>query len=129
MNNKYKILIVEDNKLNQKILSFWLSKGHFVFKVSETGEDAIEIFKQEWFDVVIMDIMLSGINGFETTRQIRIEGNKVYKKQPFIIALTANTLDNDKNRCLKNGMDDYLAKPFDMKKLDYILESLYLPED
>jgi len=129
MNNKYKILIVEDNKLNQKILSFWLSKEHYVFKVSETGEDAIETFKQEWFDVVIMDIMLSGINGFETTRQIRIEGNKVYKKQPFIIALTANTLDNDKNRCLKNGMDDYLAKPFDMKKLDSILESIYLPED
>jgi CheY-like chemotaxis protein len=119
-----KILIVEDNHLNQKILSFWLSKNTYTYCFVYRGEEAVDLFKKEWFDVIIMDIMLPGINGFETTNQIRNIGREVYKKQPFIIALTANTLDNDRNRCMNAGMDEYLTKPFDFTLLNNILETL-----
>jgi CheY-like chemotaxis protein len=71
-----------------------------------------------------MDLMLPGINGFETARLIRKAGHENYGRQPFMIALTANTLDNDRERCLKEGMDEYISKPFDMKKLNDILKKL-----
>ena len=121
---KNKILIVEDNVLNQKILSFWLSKRDYYFIFALTGEEAVEIFKREWYDIVIMDIMLPGINGIITAKLLRDVAGAVYGKQPFIIALTANVLDNDRKKCIQAGMDDYLAKPFDFDKLVNILESI-----
>jgi CheY-like chemotaxis protein len=117
------ILIIEDNLLNQKIISFWLSKNKYECNFVSRGEEAVELFKNKWFDIILMDIMLPGINGFETTRIIRIIGEEVYAKQPYIIAITANTLDNDRKRCLQSGMDEYLSKPFDITQLNNILES------
>jgi osomolarity two-component system sensor histidine kinase NIK1 len=118
------ILIIEDNQLNQKIISFWLAKINYSFIFASSGEEAVEIFKNQWFDVILMDIMLPGINGFETTYKIRNMGDKIYSKQPFIIALTANTLDNDRKRCLQAGMNEFLSKPFDIIQLNNILESI-----
>lgn len=124
-----KIMVVEDNLLNQKILFYYLMKENFQVKIVTTGEESIEIYNKEWYDIFLMDLMLPGINGFETSRQIRlVEKEKYFDKKTFIIALTANTLDNDRERCLKNGMDDYLAKPFDIKKLRIILETLKVKE-
>jgi CheY-like chemotaxis protein len=120
-----KILVVEDNKLNQKILSFWLSKENYPFQITETGEKAIELFKNEWFDIVVMDLMLPGMSGFETSKIFRKIENELYYRHTFIIALTANTLDKDKDHCLLYGMDAYLAKPFDMNELNHILETLF----
>jgi CheY-like chemotaxis protein len=117
------ILIIEDNPLNQKIISFGLSKKKYSYNFVSKGEEAVELFKSKWFDIILMDIMLPGINGFETTRRIRIIGEEVYKKQPYIIAITANTLDNDRKRCLQSGMDEYISKPFDITQLNNILES------
>jgi CheY-like chemotaxis protein len=117
------ILIIEDNLLNQKILSYWLSKHKYSYHFTFRGEEAVELFKNQWFDIILMDIMLPGINGFETTRRIRIIGDEIYAKQPYIVALTANTLDNDRKRCLQTGMDEYLSKPFDIIQLNHILES------
>lgn len=125
MYRKIKILIVEDNELNLKIVSFWLSKSNIFHKTSFTGEEAFEIFNKEWFDVIIMDLMLPGITGFETTRLIRKTGTEIYGRQPLIIALTANTLDNDRGRCLREGMDEYLCKPFEIKKLKDIMENRF----
>jgi CheY-like chemotaxis protein len=118
------ILIIEDNQLNQKIMSFWLSKNKYIFNFVNLGETAVELFKTNWFDIILMDIMLPGINGFETTRKIRSIGEEVYAKQPYIIAITANTLDNDRKKCLQSGMDEYLSKPFDIKQLNNIIESI-----
>jgi CheY-like chemotaxis protein len=123
MSYNIKILLVEDNMLNQKILSFWLSKYNYRFVCAETGEKAIEIFKNDWFDIIIMDLMLPGISGIETTRLIRESENYLYGKTTFIIALTANTLDNDRERCLLYGMDEYLSKPYEMNELMQIIES------
>jgi len=122
-----KILLVEDNPLNQKIVGFYLKKEkHHVIAVA-TGEEALQIFKPGFFDVVLMDLMLPGIDGFETTRQIReIENTHNEKEKSKIIALTANTLDNDRERCLQHGMDEYMAKPFELNKLNLILQSFNL---
>ncbi len=122
------ILVVEDNLLNQKILSFYLKK-HFDIRVTSTGEEALDILRSEVFDVVLMDLMLPGMDGYEATRQIRQLEKLMYKQRKIkIIALTANTLDNDKERCLRFGMDGYLSKPFEYQKLHDILVSLNMIE-
>jgi CheY-like chemotaxis protein len=121
------ILLVEDNPLNQKIVTFYLKKEKHEVITAVTGEEALQIFKAGFFNVVLMDLMLPGIDGFETTLKIReIENKHPEKEKSKIIALTANTLDNDRERCLQHGMDEYMAKPFDMKKLNYILEGFNL---
>jgi len=125
MKSTLKILLVEDNPLNQKIVSFYLQKDQHEVVATITGEEALDIFKQEKFDVVLMDLMLPGIDGFETTRQIR-ELEKEKQEKSVIIALTANTLDNDREKCFEQGMDEYIAKPFDMQKLNDIFETLNL---
>lgn len=125
MIKQIKVMIVEDNPLNQKIISYYLIKEKYQIKLVTNGEDCVEMFKNEWYDVLLMDLMLPGIDGYETTRQIRmIEKENYCDKKTFIIALTANTLDNDKERCIKNGLNDYLSKPFEIKKLQIILETL-----
>jgi CheY-like chemotaxis protein len=123
MISKLKILLVEDNPLNQKIVSFYLQKEKHEVKIVSSGERAIEVFLTDEFDLVLMDIMLPGIDGFETTQRFReIEDKNKERINSIIIALTANTLDNDRERCKQNGMDDYLSKPFDLQKLYYILK-------
>lgn len=120
-----KILLVEDNPLNQKIVAFYLKKENHQVTIANTGEDAVKLFKPGYFDLVLMDLMLPGIDGFETTRQIReIEYENIEKVKSKIIAFTANTLDNDRERCLQHGMDGYMAKPFDLNKLNSLLNEL-----
>jgi osomolarity two-component system sensor histidine kinase NIK1 len=106
-----KILLVEDNPLNQKVVTFHLRKKDYDVVAADNGRDAINIFKNGGIDLILMDIMLPEMNGFETTKEIRkLEFNAEIRIP--IIALTANTLDNDREKCLKAGMDDYLPKPF-----------------
>jgi CheY-like chemotaxis protein len=123
MISKLKILLVEDNPLNQKIVSFYLQKEKHNVTIVSSGEKGIEVFLTEEFDLVLMDIMLPGLDGFETTLIFReIEAKNKERKYSIIIALTANTLDNDRERCMQSGMDDYMSKPFDLQKLYYILK-------
>lgn len=120
-----KILLVEDNPLNQKIVKFYVLRDSHQLRIASSGEKAVEIFLNDVFDVVLMDLMLPGMDGFETTVRLRnIEHNTPDTKHTIIIALTANTLDNDKERCRKYGMDEFLAKPFDINKFYSILENL-----
>jgi len=122
----FKILLVEDNPLNQKIVSFNLQKEHHAVTIAEDGKTALELFEKERFDLILMDIMMHGMDGLETSMNIR----KIEKKNNLthtpIIALTANTLDNDREKCLHYGMDEYMAKPFRMSKLNDILDILGL---
>ena len=123
------ILIIEDNVLNQKILYYNLMKENFEVQISSTGEDAITKLNKNRFDIILVDLMLPGMSGYETTKQLRKIEKQLYSDQRIlIIALTANTLNNDRERCLSNGMDGYIAKPFEMTKLINILDSLNLAE-
>lgn len=121
-----KILLVEDNPLNQKIVSFYLRKENHDVIIASSGEEAVKIFESGDFSLILMDLMLPGMNGIETTRKIR-EMKALAKddRKLIIIALTANTLDNDREQCLLNGMNDYMAKPFDIQKLNDIVDTYF----
>ena len=112
------ILLVEDNLLNQKVVTFHLQKKNYKVTGVTNWRDALTNFNNISFDLILMDIMLPEKNGYEITAEIRKieEQNKTEKKIP-IIAVTANALDNDKDRCLNAGMDEYLAKPFTSQDL------------
>lgn len=108
-----KILLVEDNLLNQKVVIFSLKKFDYDITAVTNGLDAIEAVKKNQFDLVLMDIMLPEMNGYEVTENIRnFEKKNGIKVLVPIIALTANTLDNDREKCINVGMNEYLSKPF-----------------
>jgi osomolarity two-component system sensor histidine kinase NIK1 len=119
------ILLVEDNFLNQKITTYNLRKYNHKVSIANNGLEAVNLFKEKKFDLSLMDIMMPVMDGLEATREIRkIEkANKLSEYTP-IIAVTANTLDNDREKCLSWGMDEFIAKPFDMNQLNEILLSL-----
>ena len=108
-----KILLIEDNLLNQKVVTYNLKKLNYDITAVTNGTDAIDKIKNNIYDLVLMDIMLPGMNGFEITAEIRkLEKESKTDKQLIIIALTANTLNNDREKCIAAGMDEYLPKPF-----------------
>lgn len=113
-----KILLVEDNILNQKVVSFNLKKYNYVVTAVKNGTEALDAVNTETYDLILMDLMLPGMNGYEITREIRkYEKEKGVKKEVPIIAITANTLDNDREKCLEVGMNEYLSKPFTAEQL------------
>lgn len=119
----FKILLVEDNVLNQKVVSFHLKKMNYEIQCVGHWKDAMEAVKNNPPDLILMDIMLPEKNGFEITAEIRdFEKTTGNKKVLPIIALTANTLDNDKEKCIEAGMNDYLPKPFTPGELNEIIE-------
>ncbi len=118
-----KILFVEDNVLNQKVVTFHLRKYNFEVVCVTNWREAMEEVKNTPPDLILMDIMLPEKNGFEITSEIReFEKNSGKSERIPIIALTANTLDNDKDKCIEAGMNDYLPKPFSPDELYSIIE-------
>ena len=120
-----KVLLVEDNLLNQKVVSFHLKKRDYHVECVTNWVEVMDIIKEGSPDIIFMDIMLPGKNGFEITHNIREyeKSNGIDKGVP-IIALTANTLDNDKDKCIKAGMNDYLAKPFTALDLYKVIDNI-----
>lgn len=113
-----KILLVEDNVLNQKVVSFNLRKFNYEVVAVTNGVDALQILSKEKFQLILMDLMLPGMNGYEITREIRKrEKLAAVEKEIPIIAITANTLDNDRQKCFDAGMNEYLSKPFTVEEL------------
>ncbi len=112
---KTKILLVEDNEMNQKIV-LKLLKTHKVFcDVVSSGEQALEVLSKKTYDLIFMDCQMPGMDGYECTAQIRL--NEGVSRHTPIVAMTANALEGDRLKCLKAGMDDYLSKPLDVGKL------------
>ena len=119
------ILLVEDNFLNQRIVTFNLKKYNHEVIIANNGVEAIEKFCEHKFDLILMDIMMPVMDGFEATVKIReIESSNNIDIRTPIIALTANTMDNDRDKCLSYGMDDFIAKPFNIEKLKSIFNEL-----
>ncbi len=112
-----KILLVEDNKANQMYMSLILKKFKLIFEIANDGLEAIELFKKEKFDLILMDENMPNLNGIEATKRIlEIEREEGLEHTP-IIALTANALKGDRERFLAAGMDEYLTKPINKEKL------------
>lgn len=125
MNERLSILLVEDNVLNQRIVTFSLKKYNHVVEIANNGLEALNIFKERKFDVILMDIMMPVMDGLEATLKIReYEKEKNILELTPIIAVTANTMDNDREKCLSYGMNEFMAKPFDINKLNAIFSDL-----
>ncbi|MBB6021561.1 PAS domain S-box-containing protein [Paenibacillus sp. JGP012] len=117
------ILIAEDNEMNQLVLSKMIEKkGHFVDHVVD-GKEAIDAVKRNAYDIVFMDVHMPNLDGFEATRAIK--ENLSSEECPYIVAVTANALRGDRDRCLKAGMDDYISKPIKSESIYQVIETYY----
>lgn len=113
-----KVLIVEDNKSNQMLMTLLLDELGLESVVAEDGLEAVKAVIQDKYDLVLMDENMPNMNGIEATKEIRSLSE--VERMP-IIAVTANALKGDKERFLESGMDDYLPKPVDSEKLEKII--------
>ena len=115
------VLVAEDNPNNQKLIEILLKKIGITPIIVSNGKDAVEEYKKQDFDLILMDINMPILDGISAMKQIKIlEKNTNSKKTP-IIALTANSIAGDKERYLQEGMDGYLSKPIEFDKLVSIL--------
>ena len=116
-----KVLLVEDNALNQKLAIALLKKwGHDV-RIANNGIEALEIHATQPFDLILMDLQMPVMGGFEATATIREREKNGFKRTP-VIAMTANALEGDREKCIAQGMDDYLSKPFKPEAFIQILK-------
>ena len=108
-----RILMAEDNPINQKVGKLILQRAGFVIDLVEDGSEALEAQRANPYDLILMDCQMPTMDGFEASRQIRqLDG-----PQPVIVAVTANALVGERERCLQAGMNDYLSKPFQAEQL------------
>ena len=126
----YRILIAEDNLVNQRVAIYMLEKqGHQVTGVMN-GEEALAALEKENFELILMDVQMPKMDGFQTTRLIRAREMQTGLHLP-IIAMTAHAMKEDREKCLAVGMDDYIAKPLNVKHLSETVSrvmSLLSPE-
>ena len=113
-----RILIVEDHVVNQKVLLNLLFHLGYNADIANNGFDALLAIDQVVYDLILMDIEMPGINGFELTRRIR---NTKDGQHPIIVAVTAHDGEVEKGKCRQAGMNDYITKPFDVKQLERVL--------
>jgi len=112
------ILIAEDNLMNQKIVGKILNKLGYEPKMTNNGKEVLEEVSNKYYDVILMDVQMPEMDGLEATKMIRV----CLTDQPVIIAMTANTLQGDREECLRAGMDDYIGKPVRLEELVNLLE-------
>jgi CheY-like chemotaxis protein len=115
------ILIAEDNIVNQKIAEKLFQKLGYQVDIVNNGVEVLTALKQQIYDVIFMDIQMPELDGIETTKAIYQEWGKT--NRPYIIAMTANAMQSNRDECLSVGMDDFIPKPV---KLEAIVESIQL---
>ena len=108
-----RILMAEDNQINQRVGKLILQRAGFQIDLVGDGREALEAHKTQPYDLILMDCQMPTMDGFEASRQIR----SLDQRQPVIIAVTANALVGEREKCLSAGMDDYLSKPFQAEQL------------
>jgi CheY-like chemotaxis protein len=119
-----RILLAEDNAVNQKLALRLLSQMGYRADVAGNGLEAIQALERQDYDVVLMDVQMPEMDGLEASRQINMRWGKQVKpdgRRPNIIAMTANAMQGDRELCLAAGMDDYVSKPI---RNDELVEAL-----
>lgn len=116
-----RLLLVEDNLTNQKVATLLLKQMGYTATIANNGVEAVEAVKQHTYDCILMDVQMPEMDGFEATRQI-IKLFPDPKQRPYIIAMTAHALQGYREKCLDNGMDDYITKPIDVNELAAVLQ-------
>ncbi len=117
---RLRILIAEDNVVNQKVATNMLAREGLRADVVANGEEAIIALRRQSYDIVLMDVQMPVLDGVEATKRIRIMLSET--DQPYIVAMTASTLDQARQRYEQAGMNDYLSKPFRLEELVVTLE-------
>jgi len=121
LNYPMSILVAEDNLMNQKLILRVLSKLGYDAEIANDGTEVIALMSGKNYDLILMDIQMPNMDGLETTRMIR----QTYGAYPLIAAMTANALSEDKENCLKAGMDNYISKPLSIEVLIDKLIDMY----
>lgn len=117
-----RILLVEDNRVNQEVVVDMLEQPGLQIDICANGQEAIEVYRQHHYDLVLMDCEMPVMDGFTATQKIReYERQHCYQAVP-IVALTAHALDGMSKRCFVSGMNDFLSKPFNLEGIRDIVE-------
>jgi CheY-like chemotaxis protein len=124
--NGPRVLLAEDNMVNQRLAVRLLEKRGYTVVVAADGHEALAAFDEQTFDLVLMDVQMPLMGGFEVTAAIR-EREKATGAHTPIVAMTARAMKGDREECLAAGMDDYLAKPIRTQELFEILDRLAQP--
>jgi signal transduction histidine kinase/CheY-like chemotaxis protein len=120
---KKRVLVVEDNLLNQELVLGYLEDTDYEVTLADDGRKGVEVFERERFDVVLMDWQMPEMDGLEATRRIReIERTRGMRRTP-IVAVTAHAMTGDRDACLAAGMDDYMVKPYSFDALIQTLQA------
>jgi CheY-like chemotaxis protein len=114
-----RILLAEDNKVNQRVATLILQRLGYEIAVAINGQEVLDALQQQAYDLIFMDVQMPEMDGLEATRQIRRQLPP--ERQPHIVAMTANALQGDREHYLAAGMDDYVSKPI---KLAEVIEAL-----
>ena len=117
-----KILLVEDNLINQKVAVKTLQKKGYHCDVASNGEEALDAWKNHRYDLIFMDCQMPVMDGYEAAEQIRLAENGL--KQTKIVAMTAYAMEGDRIKCIQAGMDDYLTKPIDFDVVIELIENI-----
>jgi PAS domain S-box-containing protein len=114
-----RILVAEDNPVNQNLANHMLRKMGYRADTASNGLEVLEALERQSYDVILMDVQMPEMDGFETTRQIH---QRWPDASPRIVAITANAMQGDREECLQAGMDDYVSKPIQVEELQLALE-------
>ena len=118
---KIRILVAEDNPVNQKVAQALIRKMGLQADVVSNGQEAINVLQMIPYDLVLMDCQMPEMDGFEATRCIRRQGSNALNPLVPIIAMTAATMRGDREKCIQAGMSDFIAKPVQIRELAEML--------
>jgi two-component system, sensor histidine kinase and response regulator len=124
-----KILLVDDNVVNQEVVLLMLESFGCQVDIASNGQEAVEKSENASYDLVLMDCMMPIMDGYAATAEIREKQKKGLLPHFPIVALTANAIEGDREKCLKAGMNDYLPKPFKTEDLQHILTTWLFVDD
>ena len=119
----FRVLLAEDDRVNQRVALAQLNKLGYATDVAGNGFEVLAALEKSRYDIVLMDCQMPGLDGFVTTRRVRERENSEQTESPIhIIAMTANAMTGDREKCLAAGMNDYVGKPVRTEELQAALE-------
>lgn len=119
--SRYKILVADDNEINRQVFKYMLDGLKIDSDMAVDGIQVLERCAEKRYDLIFMDMQMPGMDGLEATRKIRVDE----MHQPIIVAVTANSYLEDREKCLESGMNDFLSKPFDNVQLVTLLQRIF----
>ncbi len=126
--NLYRILLVEDYEVNKMVVTRHLKKEGFSVDIASNGREAVNMFLKRQYDLILMDIQMPEMDGYEATKEIREIEKKMGRNPVPIIAMTAHAMKTDKERCINSGMNDYISKPIRRRDLIEMVHKWILKE-